>query len=147
MKLKKTLSLILAASMTLALASCGGNTSSGGNSSSGNAADGWPSKTINIYVTHAAGGDTDYMARQLGIQLGNVLEGVNVVCTNVDGSNGATCMQNILKEGKLLSPLIVWGNTLVDGHNRYAILQKHPEIRSEERRVGKECRSRWSPYH
>ena len=93
MKLKKTLSLILAASMTLALASCGGNTSSGGNSSSGNAADGWPSKTINIYVTHAAGGDTDYMARQLGIQLGNVLEGVNVVCTNVDGSNGATCMQ------------------------------------------------------
>ena len=36
--------------------------------------------------------------------------------------------ENILKEGKLLSPLIVWGNTLVDGHNRYAILQKHPEI-------------------
>ena len=22
-----------------------------------------------------------------------------------------------------------------------------PEDRSEERRVGKECRSRWSPYH
>ena len=22
-----------------------------------------------------------------------------------------------------------------------------PAIRSEERRVGKECRSRWSPYH
>ena len=22
-----------------------------------------------------------------------------------------------------------------------------PEYRSEERRVGKECRSRWSPYH
>ena len=36
--------------------------------------------------------------------------------------------ENILKEGKLISPLIVWGNTLVDGHNRYAILQKHPEI-------------------
>ena len=36
--------------------------------------------------------------------------------------------ENILKEGKLLSPLIVWGNTIVDGHNRYAILQKHPEI-------------------
>ena len=31
-------------------------------------------------------------------------------------------------------------------------LQKRPavsraELRSEERRVGKECRSRWSPYH
>ena len=23
----------------------------------------------------------------------------------------------------------------------------HAAIRSEERRVGKECRSRWSPYH
>src|SRR2546430_6040445 len=23
----------------------------------------------------------------------------------------------------------------------------HPKARSEERRVGKECRSRWSPYH
>ena len=28
-----------------------------------------------------------------------------------------------------------WENQLVDG------------VRSEERRVGKECRSRWSPYH
>ena len=36
--------------------------------------------------------------------------------------------ENILKESKLISPLIVWNNTLVDGHNRYAILQKHPEI-------------------
>ena len=24
---------------------------------------------------------------------------------------------------------------------------KKSEVRSEERRVGKECRSRWSPYH
>ena len=28
------------------------------------------------------------------------------------------------------------------------VLKEHGvEIRSEERRVGKECRSRWSPYH
>ena len=26
-------------------------------------------------------------------------------------------------------------------------LNKYREVRSEERRVGKECRSRWSPYH
>src|SRR5256884_1113913 len=25
--------------------------------------------------------------------------------------------------------------------------ERAPRIRSEERRVGKECRSRWSPYH
>ena len=32
---------------------------------------------------------------------------------------------------------------------RYAHLQKKLEDlgRSEERRIGKECRSRWSPYH
>ena len=28
-----------------------------------------------------------------------------------------------------------------------ARLQSNGDIRSEERRVGKECRSRWSPYH
>ena len=30
------------------------------------------------------------------------------------------------------------------------VITRHPltnELRSEERRVGKECRSRWSPYH
>ena len=27
------------------------------------------------------------------------------------------------------------------------LARRHPEDRSEERRVGKECRSRWSPYH
>ena len=30
---------------------------------------------------------------------------------------------------------------------RRAIETKKPVARSEERRVGKECRSRWSPYH
>ena len=28
-----------------------------------------------------------------------------------------------------------------------AITVRTPIMRSEERRVGKECRSRWSPYH
>ena len=26
-------------------------------------------------------------------------------------------------------------------------IEKEEKVRSEERRVGKECRSRWSPYH
>ena len=29
----------------------------------------------------------------------------------------------------------------------YSLLNKMESSRSEERRVGKECRSRWSPYH
>ena len=31
--------------------------------------------------------------------------------------------------------------------NTGMILKNIPVFRSEERRVGKECRSRWSPYH
>src|SRR2546425_11267191 len=29
----------------------------------------------------------------------------------------------------------------------FAVAEGHERRRSEERRVGKECRSRWSPYH
>ena len=29
----------------------------------------------------------------------------------------------------------------------HIIFKEFDNIRSEERRVGKECRSRWSPYH
>ena len=35
---------------------------------------------------------------------------------------------------------------LVEG-NKLSFLYRDKEYRSEERRVGKECRSRWSPYH
>ena len=44
--------------------------------------------------------------------------------------------ENILKEGKLLSPLIVWNNTLVDGHNRYRFFRSIPKSLSPP------CRSR-----
>ena len=37
----------------------------------------------------------------------------------------------------------VWDEAALKGRLRFA----DPELRSEERRVGKECRSRWSPYH
>lgn len=36
--------------------------------------------------------------------------------------------ENILAEGELLAPILVWNGTIVDGHNRYEILQSHPEI-------------------
>src|SRR4051812_49656851 len=34
-----------------------------------------------------------------------------------------------------------------NGFVRPLALCRHAKVRSEERRVGKECRSRWSPYH
>lgn len=36
--------------------------------------------------------------------------------------------ENILEEGLVLMPLIVWDGTIVDGHNRYRIAQEHPGI-------------------
>ena len=44
------------------------------------------------------------------------------------------------------------GNKINLWHNYYRskmkVKEKYEELkRSEERRVGKECRSRWSPYH
>lgn len=35
----------------------------------------------------------------------------------------------ILADGVVINPLIVWNGILVDGHNRYEIIQKHPEIK------------------
>ena len=35
----------------------------------------------------------------------------------------------------------------ISGFKMANILKKDKKTRSEERRVGKECRSRWSPYH
>lgn len=35
---------------------------------------------------------------------------------------------NILEEGRLLNPLIIWKGIIVDGHNRFEILKEHPEI-------------------
>jgi len=35
---------------------------------------------------------------------------------------------NILADQKVINPLIVWNNVIVDGHNRYRILQTHPKL-------------------
>ena len=36
--------------------------------------------------------------------------------------------ENILADGVIINPLIVWNGVIVDGHNRYRILQQYPEI-------------------
>src|ERR1043165_3891830 len=67
-------------------------------------------------------------------------------------SNGAEAVTMIRKE----KPHLVFLDVQMPEMNGFAVLDAvkldHlPEIifttRSEERRVGKECRSRWSPYH
>src|SRR6202453_1727043 len=55
-------------------------------------------------------------------------------------------------EGHLLAGLDLhrFPGLRIATHPRFAPLHlknSEPDDRSEERRVGKECRSRWSPYH
>ena len=35
---------------------------------------------------------------------------------------------NILRDGRIINPIIVWEGLIVDGHNRYTIAKKHSEI-------------------
>lgn len=36
--------------------------------------------------------------------------------------------ENILKVGRVTDPIQVWNGVIIDGHHRYKIVQKHPEI-------------------
>ena len=49
-------------------------------------------------------------------------------CPPLSEDELAQLEENILEEGVVLMPLIVWNNTIVDGHNRYRIAQEHPGI-------------------
>src|SRR3989449_10568179 len=51
---------------------------------------------------------------------------------------------NKAKRGELQSPLPVG---FIYNAMKQPVLDVDKQVRSEERRVGKECRSRWSPYH
>src|SRR5256885_2576818 len=61
--------------------------------------------------------------------------------------DGMEVLEN-LKEMKIATPVV-----MVSGHGDISTAVEATKrgafdfLRSEERRVGKECRSRWSPYH
>ena len=61
-------------------------------------------------------------------------------------------LKNILRNVTAMAlPLALLGSCTGDfeelNTNPYEIDPEELPFRSEERRVGKECRSRWSPYH
>ena len=62
------------------------------------------------------------------------------------GNNLANALMDILYLGKEATYRRLRGEVPFT-FAEVATISQHMGIRSEERRVGKECRSRWSPYH
>src|SRR2546426_11346974 len=56
-------------------------------------------------------------------------------------------MAELEETGYLAQPHTSAGRVPTDKAYRFYVNSFPPAQRSEERRVGKECRSRWSPYH
>ena len=87
-------------------------------------------------------------------------KGANEMVASTSGFRGTVRRRVALfAGGALLVTSAVWwgpGTARADAGNPilgtiHGSLQPNPDgtvtVRSEERRVGKECRSRWSPYH
>ena len=76
------------------------------------------------------------------------LIGSRAIDIQVDGGITAATTPAVTAAG---ANVLVAGSAIFKGDNTAAyaanIAAIHSASRSEERRVGKECRSRWSPYH
>ena len=80
-------------------------------------------------------------AGEMGSHLARMLSGNGHDITIIDSD------QKLLSEvGSLADVITVEGDSTTFAVLREASVRKC-DLRSEERRVGKECRSRWSPYH
>jgi len=85
-------------------------------------AEDFPAKPIKLIVPFPPGGPNDIIARVVGQRMSELAK-QPVIIENRSGQAGVLGTDAVAKAAP-------------DGYTR-----------SEERRVGKECRSRWSPYH
>src|SRR5256885_9334189 len=83
----------------------------------------YPDNVVRFFVARAA---------QRGIDVFRIFDSLNWV------ENMRVAIDAVLEAGKLCEASICYSGNLSDPREKK---------RSEERRVGKECRSRWSPYH
>ena len=70
----------------------------------------------------------------------------NIKCTNIR-IIGVSEEKEKKKGTEKIFEEIIFENLPNMGKEIVRQVQKAQRVRSEERRVGKECRSRWSPYH
>ena len=125
----------------------------------------YPERPITLIVAYPPGGGTDLIARALAPYVEKNLGGAKIVIVNRAGAGGEVgfaALAAAAADGYTIGfvntpPLLTipierpaqftWqrfdyiGNIIDDPCN-FSV-----HSRSEERRVGKECRSRWSPYH
>jgi len=52
--------------------------------------------------------------------------------------------ENILEAGEVYEPIVTWNGVIVDGHNRYKIVQAHPEIQYRTREM--EFPDKWAAF-
>ena len=74
----------------------------------------------------------------------------NIVGMSIEASGGQAAVGDICRIYNSISGRQVTAE-VVGFKNNHVLLMPYSDMngisRSEERRVGKECRSRWSPYH
>ena len=52
--------------------------------------------------------------------------------------------ENILADGEVYEPIVTWNGTIVDGHNRWRIIQEHPEIPFKVKEI--EFADKWTAF-
>src|SRR3712207_8580927 len=61
-------------------------------------------------------------------------------------NKGKLCSRHSIKQEELKKTVLETIRHYINSLGKYEVISEKVR-RSEERRVGKECRSRWSPYH
>ena len=79
--------------------------------------------------------------RMIPLKMTSIIKGMSIALMDFDGTLIVVSHDRDFLDG-LVTKVYEFGNKKVTEH-----LCGIYEFRSEERRVGKECRSRWSPYH
>src|SRR5256885_1354198 len=109
----------------------------------------YPQRPIRFIVPFPAGGGTDNLTRLVGTKLTEA-HGWAIVVENKPGAGGNLALDQVAKApADGLTLVMAQTDNVVLNPLLYSKLTYNPDkdLRSEERRVGKECRSRWSPYH
>ena len=117
--------------------------------------------TLNVNISSAAylygdGGDDNFniisgnkIVVNGGDGINTILQdkGTNTVKINVDGANAYSVEFTKKDETKTVTINGIDYEVTNDKNSANTLIYTIEPSRSEERRVGKECRSRWSPYH